>query len=107
MKLMTKEIEAKLPALYSQEKVKDPMVVAKFFDPAGSWTWYVIEGSKEGDDTIFYGLVKGHEIELGNFSLNELQSFKGRFGLGIERDIHWRPRPLSEVRSALEERGHI
>ena len=45
MKLLTKEIKRRLPALYSQENEKDPMVICKFFDPSSSWTWYAIEGS--------------------------------------------------------------
>jgi hypothetical protein len=98
MKLLTKEIMSKLPPLYSQETNPDPMVHVKFFDPTGSWTWYAIEGSPEDDDFIFFGLVQGFEEELGNFSLNELSSIKGRMGLGIERDMYFTPKPLSQVR---------
>lgn len=98
MKLLTKEILSKLPPLYSQENNPDPIVHVKFFDPTGSWTWYATEGSPEEDDFIFFGLVIGFEAELGNFSLNELKSIKGKFGLGIERDMHFTPKPLSQVR---------
>ena len=100
MKLMTKEIEAALPKLYAQENVADPVVVLKFFQPWGSWTWYAYEGQLEPDgDWMFFGLVKGLEEELGYFSLNELKSVKGPFGLGIERDLHFRPVPLSKIKS--------
>lgn len=98
MKLLTKEILKKLPPLYSQENNPDPTVWVKFFDPTGSWTWYAAEGSQEGDDFIFFGLVKGFEEELGNFSLNELARFRGKFGLGIERDRYFKPVPLSQIR---------
>ncbi len=101
MKLLTKEIQEKLPALYSTENNPDPIVHIKFFDPCGSWTWYVTEGSPEGDDFIFFGLVNGFEVELGNFSLNELASVKGQFGLGIERDLYFKPCPLSMVRAMI------
>ena len=33
MKLLTQELRRKLPPLYSQEHVKDPMVICKFFHP--------------------------------------------------------------------------
>ena len=91
MQLLTKEIEAKMPKLYANEKKKaeNIPVIVKFFNPCGSWTWYATEGSREGDDYIFFGYVRGFENELGNFSLNELQSVKGPLGLGIERDLHW------------------
>jgi len=98
MKLMTKEIMKKLPKLYSQEKVADPMAMVKFFDPCGSWTWYATEGEPVGDDFRFFGLVKGHEAELGYFMLSELQSVRGPLGLGIERDLYFKPKPLSEVK---------
>lgn len=101
MKLLTKEVIASLPPLYSQEKVKDPVVPVKFFSPLGSWTWYAYEGQPEGDDFIFFGYVVGHENELGYFSLKELESV-GPFGLGIERDLHWRPKKLSEVKKLYE-----
>ena len=99
MKLLTKEIEAKLPKLYSQEENPDPTVIVKFFDPSGSWTWYATEGSRHhSGDFLFFGLVDGHKKELGYFSPHELESFKGRFGLGIERDVHFDPQPLSTFR---------
>jgi hypothetical protein len=97
MKLLTKEILNRLPPLYSQENNPDPIVHVKFFDPTGSWTWFAYEGSQEGDDFIFFGLVKGFEDELGNFSLNELAKFRGKFGLGIERDRYFKPVPLSQI----------
>jgi hypothetical protein len=113
MKLLTKEIKRRLPALYSQENEKDPMVICKFFDPSGSWTWYAIEGSpvdengyydtdKEKVDFLFFGLVIGFEPELGYFSLKELVSAKqGRMGLlalPIELDICFKPCRLSQVK---------
>lgn len=105
MKLLTKEVEALLPKLYSQEHVKDPIVHVKFFDPAGSATWFITEGGWERDengnpeDFIMFGYVTGMvEDELGYVSMNELQSVKGPLGLGIERDLYWTPKPLSEVK---------
>ena len=98
MKLLTKAIEKKLPKLYSQEDVKDPVVQVKFFDPTGSFTWYVLEF--DGED-LFFGKVFSHlcpEGELGYFSLSELKSVKRPMGLGIERDIYFEPKPLSECK---------
>jgi DUF2958 family protein len=97
VKLLTQELRAALPKLYSQEDNKDPMVVAKFFQPWGAWTWFVIEGEAEDDDVRFFGMVHGFEKELGYFMLNELESLRGPGGLTIERDIHWTPVPLSKI----------
>lgn len=96
MELLTQEIIAKLPKLGSQDG-KDPhevKVVAKFFDPTGSWTWYVVEGEQRDDgDWEFFGLVRGFETELGYFTLSELQHAKegltGLHALPIERDLHF------------------
>ena len=99
MKLLTEEIKSKLPKLYANEdkKPEDIPIICKFFDPTGSWTWYVTEGQKEGDDFTFFGFVRGFENEAGYFSLNELQSVKCHFGLGIERDKFFGKHTLAEV----------
>lgn len=94
MKLFTKAILKKLPPLYSQEKVEDPIAQVKLFNPTGAGTWYLTEYDPE--TKIAFGLCVIHEAELGNVSIEELEGFRGRFGLGIERDLHWTPRPLSE-----------
>ena len=85
MKLLTKEIMGKLPKLGSTEKQNNPQIIAKFFDPFGSWTWYVTEGEKQSNgDWLFFGLVNGFETELGYFGLRELESV-GR----LERDLYF------------------
>jgi hypothetical protein len=99
MMILTKEIRQKLPPLYSQENVADPVVVCKFFYPDFSWTWYAIEF--DGEDT-FYGYVAGDEPELGYFLLSELMGNSGKWGLPIERDRGFEPTPLSEVRKLHE-----
>jgi hypothetical protein len=106
---LTKALVKRLPALYAQEENPDPMVVSKFFTPDAGWTWYAIEGSpvdddgyydtdKEKVDFVFFGLVSGLEVELGYFSLSELKSLRGKFGLPVERDLHFQPTRLSEVK---------
>jgi hypothetical protein len=97
MKLLTEEIRAKLPALGSQENAEDPIAHVKFFTPDGGWTWYAPEGSPEGNDFVFFGYVQGIESEWGTFSLSELKSIRGALGLPVERDLHFRPCPVSQV----------
>ena len=98
MKLLTAAILKKLPKLYSQEHVADPLVVVKFFTPDGNWTWYATEGGAVDGDFLFFGLVDGFEKELGYFSLAELQQSRGPLGLPIERDMYFTPAPLSTFR---------
>lgn len=112
MKLLTQKIIDTLPALYSQENEKDPMVYIKYFDPTGSWTWYAYEGEEidseisgfDNRDFLFFGLVIGFETELGYFTLSQLDSAKrlvtGLRAMPIERDLYFTPRRLSEVKKA-------
>ena len=44
------------------------------------------------------------EAELGYFALDELERYRGRCSLGIERDLHWTERPLSEVQELVNAR---
>jgi len=97
MMLLTQQNRKQLPKLYSQDGLgMEAIAHVKFFDPCGSWTWYAMEF--DGQDT-FYGLVDGNDKELGYFSLTELQGIRGRFGIGIERDMYWKPKKLSEIKN--------
>ena len=105
MMLLTKEIRKKLPKLRETEgQGDDAIVIVKFFDPGGSWTWFAVEGEPILDedeneiDFQFYGLVKGFCDELGYFNLSELANGKNRFGLGIERDRHFTRKRLGDFR---------
>lgn len=99
MKLITQEIRKLLPPLYGQESLGGKTIAyLKLFTPDSSWTFYIVEF--DGQDLCF-GLVDGHEKELGYFSLSELQRVKGPMGLPIERDLHWRPTPLNEIAPEL------
>jgi hypothetical protein len=99
MELLTKELRERIPKLYSQEDVTDPIVVAKFFTPDANWSWYVLEF--DGRD-IFFGYVDGLQPELGYFTLSELTDIRGPMGMKIERDIYWDEKPLSEVEKDVE-----
>jgi hypothetical protein len=95
MKLLTNTIAANIPKLYETESIAlhDKVAHAKFFHPVSSWTWYVVE--YDGDDTC-WGLVAGHETELGYFSLQELSQVQ-IFGLAVERDRFFRPTQLQDL----------
>jgi hypothetical protein len=48
-------------------------------------------------EPIFFGYVIGFEKEWGYFSLSELESARGPLGPPIERDLHFTPKPFSEI----------
>lgn len=99
MKLLTSEIKKRLInfPLYSQESKKGEAVCsAKYFFPAGAWTWYILEGNIETDE--YFGVVINDcgEGEYAYISINELQNLKVR-GLGVERDICFSPCKLKDI----------
>ena len=95
MKLLTKEIRARLPKLYANDgKGLKALAQVKFFTPDGGWSWYASEF--DGKDQ-FFGLVSGLEVELGYFSLSELRKIRGALGLPVERDLYFEPTPLEKL----------
>ena len=98
MRLMTDALEKRFAIIGSQENVKDPIVVAKFFNPAGAGTWYATE--YDSQTKLFFGYVSifgDWNDEWGSFSLEELETYKGPFGIGIERDLYWDERRFSKI----------
>ncbi|MHB8573834.1 MAG: DUF2958 domain-containing protein [Dehalococcoidia bacterium] len=94
MPLLPAEIARAAPCIGATSEQIDPMVWAKFFYPDFGWTWFVIE--TDGEDECF-GLVDGHDRELGYFSLRELERVWGPLGRAVERDLYFVPCRLSEL----------
>lgn len=95
--LIPQNLLNQIPDLYETERSLNPICQIKLFTPDSNFTWYIIEISKE-DKSTCYGFVKGFESELGYFLLKELEQIKGKLGLGVERDISFKPTSLAIVR---------
>jgi len=106
MMLMTKAITKKAQKQFPRGSDMEQLVVAKFFDPCGSCTWYMMNQDPT-DPNYLWGIVKGQELETGSFSLSELSSYKGPLGIGIERDLHFDPKPAKEIWARLGNGEHI
>jgi len=115
MILVTPEIRAALEAnsaarraaLAQGGREPDPVPVVRFFDPVGQATWLATEIDT---DDILFGLADlgFGSPELGSFSLEEMQSVRLPFGLGIERDIFFEGRyPLSVYAEAARRAGSL
>ena len=102
MKLMTKEIEKKAQRQYPKGSDLEQMIVAKFFTPWTNWTWYVMNQDPQDPDYL-WGIVDGYEVEMGSFSLSELQAVKGPWGLKIERDLYFKPVTARQLWERLTE----
>lgn len=95
MKLLTAKLIKRFRKIGSQEERTNPLVIAKYFTPDANFTWYAIEYDEEKQ--MFFGLVAGFEVELGYFSLIELEYARGPLGLFPERDLHFDECRLSEI----------
>ena len=83
---------------------------SKWFNPCGAGTWLLSELDPEYPDECGFGLADlGFGTpELGSIGLLELTEYRGPFGLGIERDIHFTAAfPLSIYAEAARAAGHI
>lgn len=96
MKLMPKSVAKALEKhpLYSTINGSDAEVIVRYFNPCGTGTWLITEGSlQENGDWLLYGcaLVNSDLWEWGYFLLSELESVRLPFGLRIERDLYLTP----------------
>lgn len=101
--LLTKQLRNQIPKLYTTESVPmaDKLAFVKLFLPWSSWKWYIME--YDGNDLCF-GLIVGHETELGYFSLKELGKLEGEYGLPVERDVNFRPTIVQDLELYNQER---
>lgn len=100
MKLITKEIAAKMPKFRAQENRRDPIVYVKLFCPWARATWWLTEYDKNENVAFGFAYLGDEDMaELGYIDINELSEVSGPFGMQIERDIHFSEVPLSEALS--------
>lgn len=104
MKLLTKKLRAQMPEIYGTEpEGLQGQALVKFFTPDSNWTWYASEF--DGKDT-FYGLVIGFEMELGYFSLAELEQVRSPMGVKVERDLYFKPTTLEALQEHYTKHGY-
>jgi|SRR5580658_7210420 hypothetical protein len=107
MELITPEIRARLLANGAMPDGADHFPVVKLFYPCGAATWLITEMLPD-DPSLMFGLADLGHPEIGYISLSELQAFRGRFNVGIERDLHFVARfPLSVYADAARDCGRI
>lgn len=97
MELFTKEIIDKAKTQYPLgSDMGNQMIIAKFFNPVGAGTWYLMNMDPE-DENYCWGIVDLFEVEVGSFSKSELENYKGSLDLGIERDLYFEPVNAKEL----------
>lgn len=112
MKLLTdaqrRELTANGERSAAGEEI-DPRPVVKLFTPDAGATWLLTELDPSDPDRAFGLCDLGLGCpELGYVSLAELGAVRGRFGLPIERDLHFAAdQSLSTYADAARSRGRI
>jgi len=97
MELFTKEIIESAKAQYPLgSEMENQSIIAKFFNPTGAGTWYLMNMDPEDEDYC-WGIVNLFEVEIGSFSKSELENTKVGFGIGIERDLYFEPINAKEL----------
>lgn len=106
MALIPEKMLAELPRLYATENVQDKIAPIKIFQPWGRGTWYLLEGQTDegadGDWLFFCYCVSplGPDCdEYGYITLGQMTSISGPGGLTLERDLWWKPTPMSKILS--------
>ena len=108
-RLITAAQRDRLKANGSTPRETDHVPVVKLFDPCGAATGLITE-MMPTDPDIMFGLCDlgmGYP-ELGYVRLSELEGIRGPLGIGIERDLRFKPSfPLSAYAEAARAHGVI
>ena len=87
MNFITKEQFEQLLA-NGRNRDQDHFPVVKLFTPDASFTWLLSEIDPDEPDIAFGLCDLGFGFpELGNVSLSEIRSIRGKLGLPVERDM--------------------
>ncbi|MEZ5551534.1 MAG: DUF2958 domain-containing protein [Pseudomonadales bacterium] len=106
MKLLTSSLQAqllrngRLSAECSQGGRAEPdfLPVVKLFTPDAACTWLLTELDPDDQDIAFGLCDLGLGFpELGCVRISELVSVRGKLGLPVERDLHFKPEKTISV----------
>lgn len=102
MKLFNKTIDRQLFKQYALgSDLSKQEVVVKIFNPTGNGTWFILNSDPQDPDYLWAIVDLGYGAEVGSVSRSELENYKGRFGLGFERDLGFDPINAEELYQGL------
>ncbi len=88
MRLFNKTIDRQLFKQYALgSDLSKQEVVVKIFNPVANGTWFILNSDPQDPDYLWAIVDLGYGAEVGSVSRSELENYKGRFGLGFERDL--------------------
>lgn len=104
MRLFNKTIDRQLFKQYPLgSDLSKQEVVAKIFNPMGSGTWFILNSDPNDPDYLWAIVDLGYGAEVGSVSRSDLETYRGRFGLGFERDLGFDPINAKELYNGLRE----
>ena len=104
MKLFNKTIDRQLFRQYTYgSDLSKQEVVVKIFNPAGNGRWFILNSDPQDPDYLWAIVDLGYGAEVGSVSRSELENYKGRFGLGFERDLEFGHMNAEEVYQGLRQ----
>lgn len=116
MKLLTQSIREQLlrngrlkDQYAGTDSEPDLLPVVKLFTPDANCTWLLTEVDPADPDIAFGLCDLGMGFpELGAVSISELESVRGKLGLPVERDLHFRPtKTISAYAEEARQHGSI
>jgi hypothetical protein len=104
MRLFNKTIDRQLFKQYSLgSDLSKQEVVAKIFNPYGAGLWFILNSDPQDPDYLWAIVDLGYGAEVGSVSRTDLETYRGRFGLGFERDLSFDPVNALELYNGLSE----
>lgn len=104
MKLFNKTIDRQLFKQYSLgSDLSKQEVVVKIFNPQGAGSWYILNSDPQDPDYLWAIVDLGYGAEVGSVSRSDLETYRGRFGLGFERDLGFDPINAEELYKGLRQ----
>ena len=97
--------ESGIPKLYETDGLADKVAHIHYF--IGDWDWYILELDTETQQAfgLVYSMYTDAQGELGYVDLQELSAVRaGLYKQPVERDLHWKPTNISEIRKERESR---
>jgi hypothetical protein len=104
MRLFNKTIDRQLFKQYALgSDLSKQEVVVKIFNPTGNGRWYILNSDPEDPDYLWAIVDLGYGAEVGSVSRSDLENYRGRFGMGFERDLSFDPVNALELYNGLSD----
>jgi hypothetical protein len=104
MKLFNKTIDRQLFKQYALgSDLSKQEVVVKIFNPQGGGNWFILNSDPEDPDYLWAIVDLGYGAEVGSVSRSDLETYRGKFGLGFERDLSFDPINAEELYKGLRQ----